>query len=120
MALIEIKMKIYKPTYNSTYNYPHLSSTMFETQKEEYLKEQEQNEYESERDLEIWLEDRYSIAEIFNMSEDERHEIDNKWRKSCREYVEELFKDDYEEEEITLKVEEEDLNKYDNFRLIRN
>jgi hypothetical protein len=51
------------------------------------------------------------------MSEKEKQDIDKEWRESCREYVAELFKDDYEEEEIVLSVEEEDLNKYDNFVL---
>ena len=114
MALIEIKMKVYRPIRT----YQHLP-TMTEDQKKEYLKEQEQREYEDERDLEIWLKDRYSILTIFRMSKEELHEIDNEWRKGCREYVEGCFIDDYEEEEITLKVEEEDLNKYDNFVLAR-
>lgn len=113
MALIEIKMKVYRPKYN----YRHLS-TMTETQREEYLKEQEQKEYEDNGELETWLEDNYTILEIFNMSEEERHEIDKEWRESCRKYVETLFEDDYEEEEITLRVEEEDLNSHESFRLI--
>ena len=91
---------------------------MTETQKEEYLKEQEQREYEDDRELETWLEDNYSILTIFNMCEKERHDIDNDWRKSCREYVESCFADDYEEEEITLRVEEEELNSHESFRLI--
>ncbi len=113
MALIEIKMKVYRP--QRTYQY---LSTMTETQKEEYLKEQEQREYEDESEFETWLEDNYTQLEIFNMNEQEKKDIDKEWRESCREYVEELFKDDYEEEEITLKVEEEELNKYNSFRLI--
>lgn len=113
MALIEIKMKVYRPIRT----YQHLS-TMTETQKEEYLKEQEQKAYEDEGDFEIWLEDNYTQLEIFDMNEEEKNDIDEEWRKSCKEYVEELFKDDYEEEEITLKVEEEELNAHENFRLV--
>lgn len=113
MALIEIKMKVYKPKYN----YPH-SSTMSETQKEQYLKEQEQQAYEQNNEFETWLEDHYSMLEIFNLSKEERHEVDNDWRKSCREYVESCFTDEYDEEEITLRVEEEELNNHESFRLI--
>ena len=113
MTLIELKMKVYRPKSN----YRNLS-TMTETQKEEYLKEQEQKEYEDNGELEIWLEDRYSVLEIYNMSEEERQEIDKEWRKSCHEYVESCFEDDYEEEEITLMVEEEELNSHESFRLI--
>ena len=91
---------------------------MSETQKEEYLKEQAQKEYEDNGELETWLEDNYSILTIFNMSEEERYDIDNDWRKSCREFVESCFADDYEEEEITLRVEEEELNAHESFRLI--
>ena len=112
MEPIEMKIKVYRP--KRTYQ-PF--STLTEDQKEEYLKEREQKEYEDDRDLEIWLEDNYSILTIFNMCEKERHDIDNDWRKSCREYVESCFADDYEEEEITLRVEEEDLNKYKSFGL---
>lgn len=114
MALIEIKMKVYRPKL--TYQY---LKTMTEDQKKEYLKEQEQREYEDESEFETWLEDNYTQLEIFNMNEEERHEIDNDWRKSCREYVESCFEDDYEEEEITLRVEEEELNTHKSFRLIR-
>ena len=113
MALIEMKMKVYRPKYN----YQHLS-TLTETQKEEYLKEQEQKEYEDEDALEDWLEDHYTVFEIFKMSEEEKKDVDKELRESCREYVESCFKDDYEEEEITLRVEEEELNKYNSFRLI--
>ena len=113
MALIEMKMKVYRPKYNYQY-----LSTLTETQKEEYLKEQEQKEYEDNSELETWLEDNYSILTIFNMCEQERKDIDKEWRKSCREYVESCFADDYEEEEITLRIEEEELNKYESFRLI--
>ena len=113
MALIEIKIKVYRPKSN----YRNLS-TMTETQRKEYLQEQEQKAYEDDRELEIWLEDHCTILEIFNMSEEERHEIDNEWRESCREYVESCFTDDYEEEEITLRVEEEELNSHESFRLI--
>ena len=113
MALIEIKTKVYRPKYG----YKHLS-TMTETQREEYLKEQVQKEYEDNSELATWLEDNYSILTIFNMCEKERHDIDNDWRKSCREYVESCFADNYEEEEITLRVEEEELNAHESFRLI--
>ena len=113
MALIEMKMKVYRPKYN----YQHLK-TMTETQKEKYLKEQEQKEYEDNSELETWLEDNYSILTIFNMCEQEKKDIDKEWRKSCREYVESCFADDYEEEEITLRIEEEELNKYNSFRII--
>ena len=106
MALIEIKMKVYRPKYN----YQHLK-TMTETQREEYLKEQEQKEYEDNSELETWLEDNYSILTMYNMCEQEKKDIDKEWRKSC-------FEDDYEEEEITLRIEEEELNKYESFRLI--
>lgn len=114
MALIEIKMKVYRPKRP----YQQHLETLTEDQKKEYLKEQEQREYEGDDELAIWLEDHYSILEIFNMSEEERHEIDKEWRESCREYVESCFEDDYEEEEITLRVEEEELNSHESFRLI--
>ena len=113
MALIEIKTKVYRPKYN----YRNLK-TLTEDQKKEYLNEQEQREYEDERELENWLEDHYTQLEIFKMSEEERHEIDKEWRERCREYVESCFADDYEEEEITLRVEEEELNAHKSFRLI--
>ena len=113
MALIEIKMKVYRPRAN----YRNLK-TMTETQREEQLKEQEQKEYEDERELATWLEDNYGILEIFNMSEEERHEIDNDWRESCREYAEMCFEDDYIEEEITLRVSEEELNSHESFSLV--
>ena len=51
------------------------------------------------------------------MNEKEKQDIDKEWRESCREYVKTLFEDDYKEEEIVLSVEEEDLDKYDNFVL---
>ena len=113
MARIEINIKVYRPKNN----FRHLQ-TMTEKQAAEYLKEQEQQAYEDSSELETWLEDNYSILTMYNMCEKERHEIDNDWRKSCREYVESCFEDDYEEEEITLSVEENDLNKYDNFILV--
>ena len=81
------------------------------------LKEQEQIAYEDESEFEIWLEDNYTQLEIFNMNEKEKQDIDKEWQESCRECVKTLFEDDYREEEIVLSVEEEDLNKYDNFVL---
>lgn len=113
MALIEMKMKVYRPRFN----YQHLS-TMTETQKKEYLKEQEQIAYEDESEFEIWLEDNYTQLEIFNMGEKEKQDVDLEWRESCREYVKTLFEDDYREEEIVLSVEEEELNAHKSFRLI--
>ena len=113
MALIEMKIKVYRP--KRTYQ-PF--STLTEDQKEEYLKEQEQQEYEDERELETWLEDHYTQLEIFKMGEKERKDVDLEWRESCQDYVESCFEDDYEEEEITLRVEEDELNKYNSFRLI--
>lgn len=114
MALIEIKMKVYK----SKYGYKNLSPTLAGAQKEEYLKKEEQIAYEDEGEFRDWLEENYNILRIFNMSEEERHSIDKKWRESCREYVEECFKDTYDEEKITLRVEEEELNSHESFRLI--
>ena len=113
MARIEINIKVYRPKNN----YSHLQ-TMTEKQANEYLKKQEQDSFENEEDFKEWLEDNYSIIEVFAMKEQEKKVVDNKWRKNCREYVEELFKDDYEEEEIILSVEENDLNEYDNFILV--
>ena len=113
MALIELKMKVYKPKYN----YPNMS-TMTETQREEYLNEQEQKEYEDDNELETWLEERCTRVEIFKMTKNEHNDIDKEWRESCRDYAESCFEDDYEEEEITLRVEEEDLNSHESFRLI--
>ena len=113
MARIEINIKVYRPKNN----FSHLK-TMTEKQANEYLKEQEQDSYENEEDFKEWLEDNYSIVKVFSMDEQEKKVVDKKWRESCREYVEELFKDDYEEEEIVLSVEEDDLNKYDNFILV--
>jgi len=113
MARIGINLKVYRPRNN----FRNLK-TMTEEQATKYLKEQEQIAYEDEEEFEIWLEDNYTQLEIFNMDEKEKQDIDKEWRESCKEYVEELFKDDYEEEEIVLSVEEEDLSKYDNFVLV--
>lgn len=113
MALIEMKMKVYRPKYT----YRNLK-TMTEDQAIKYLKEQEQTEYENEGEFETWLEDHYTQLEIFNMDEREKENIRKEWRESCKEYVEELFKDDYNEDEITLRVEEEELNSNWSFRLI--
>ena len=114
MALIEIKMKVYRPKRP----YQQHLETMTEDQKKEYLKEQEQMAYEEEDEFENWLEDHYTQREIFNMGEKEKKDVDLEWRESCRDYVESCFKGDYEEEEITLRVEEEEFNKYESFRLI--
>lgn len=112
MARIGINIKVYRPKNN----FRHLK-TMTEEQATKYLKEQEQIAYEDESEFEIWLEDNYTQLEIFNMNEKEKQDIDKEWLESCREYVKTLFEDDYREEEIVLSVEEEDLNKYDNFVL---
>ena len=114
MALIEIKMKVYRPKRP----YQQHLETMTEDQKKEYLKEQEQREYEDEREFETWLEDHYTQLEIFKMGEKEKKDVDLEWRESCQDYVESCFEDDYQEEEITLRVEEEELNAHKSFRLI--
>lgn len=113
MALIEIKMKVYKPkpTYRNL-------KTISETQKEQYLKEKIRKINENNYEFEPWLEDHYTILEIFNMDDDKHCEISKEWREHCRQEVEQDFLDDYNEEEIILSVEEEELNKYESFRLI--
>lgn len=113
MARIGINIKVYRPKNN----FVRYLKTMTEEQATKHLKEQEQIAYEDENEFDIWLADNYTQLEIFNMSEEEKQDIDKEWRESCREYVKTLFEDDYREEEIVLSVEEEDLNKYDNFVL---
>lgn len=113
MALIELKIRIYKPRYP----YPHLS-TMTEFQKEEYINKQVQDAYEEEDELEVWLEEHYSMLEIYKMNKSDRQKVDEAWRASCREYKESCFADDYDEEEVILRIDEEELNSHESFRLL--
>ena len=98
-----LKIKVYK--YKWATNMPQAEQYMDEEEKNAYLDKRLQEEIEDMDAFSDFLADEYcSYVDVFNLTESEKNKVKAKWAENCREYVEDLFEDDWEEIEITVKV----------------